>query len=277
MKGPIRACAWLDGRGAEAAAFYASAFPDGVAAGGSPPVTLAEVGGMRLDLLDGGPIFKPNPSISFFYHCETEAEIDDLWSRLSEGGSALMTLGEYPFAKKYGWVADRFGLNWQLMLGSAPQKAYPSLMFTGKNAGRAEEALRFYASVFEGSRTGRLSRYGPGQEHDAEDDLNYAELFIGGTWLSLMDSGYPHEFGFDEGLSLVVTCESQAEIDRYWSRLAEGGSEGQCGWLKDRFGLSWQVVPSVLEELMSDPERAPRVVDAFMKMRKFDIEALTRA
>lgn len=277
MRTPLRACIWLDGKGAEAAAFYASAFPDLISRGSAPPITSLEIGGMRLDLLDGGPAFKPNPSVSFFYHCETEAEIDGLWAQLSEGGSALMPLGSYPFAKKYGWVADRFGLNWQLMFGAGPQKAYPSLMFTGKNAGRAEEAMSFYASLFDDSRIGTLSRYGPGAEYDAAGSLNYAELYAGGTWLSVMDSGFPHGFDFDEGISLVISCDTQAEIDRLWERLGEGGSESRCGWLKDRFGLSWQIVPAALGELMSDPERAPRVMKALLGMGKLDVETLLRA
>lgn len=273
----MRACVWLDGKGREAASFYASAFPDMRPLGSAPPMTSLEIGGMRMDILDGGPAFKPNPSVSFFYRCETEGEIDGLWTRLSEGGSALMPLGSYPFARKYGWIADCFGVNWQLMLGTGPQKAYPSLMFTGENAGRAEEALGFYASLFEDSRFGTLSRYGPGAEYDAAENLNYAELYARGTWLSFMDSGFPHGFGFDEGISLVLSCDSQAEIDRFWARLGEGGSEGRCGWLKDRFGLSWQIIPEILGELMSDPDRFPRVMKAILGMDKLDIAALLRA
>jgi len=277
MSDPIAPCVWLDGRGAEAAAFYIAAFSDARLLGGSPPMTTLSVGGMRLSLLDGGPLFKPNPSISFFYRCGSEGEIDALWKALSEGGKPMMDLGAYPFAEKYGWITDRFGLNWQLMVGELPQKAYPSLMFTGDNCGRAEEALGLYASIFKDGKAGTLSRYGANAAPDAEGSLNYAELYAGGTWLSMMDSARPYDFSFDEGVSLYVTCEDQAEIDYYWQRLSEGGKEGNCGWLEDRYGVRWQIVPRVLGELLADPARAPRVVEAFMKMGKFEVEALLQA
>lgn len=279
MKDRLNPCLWFDGQAQAAADFYASAFPDAKKLGGNAMVATVEVGGLKLTLLDGGPQFKINPSISFFYHCASEAEIDSLWAKLAGGGSVLMGLDAYPFAKRYGWLADKYGVNWQLMLPESPpaQKAFPSLMFTGSLAGRAEEAIRFYASVFKDSSVGMLSRYGPGQAPDKEGTLNFGAFTLGGRSFSAMDSAHPHAFTFSEAVSLVVTCEDQAEIDYYWKRLGEGGSDGQCGWLKDKFGLSWQVVPKVLESLMSDPERSGRVVQAFLKMKKFDIAALMEA
>ncbi len=279
MRNQISPFVWLDNQAAEAARFYASTFPGARVLGGSPPVVSVQVGEMKLSLLDGGPQFKPNPSISFFYNCGSEAEIDALWKGLSEGGSALMPLDTYPFARRYGWLADRFGVNWQLILPLAPprQKVFPSLMFTQERCGRAEEALRFYTSVFKESSVGTLSRYGAGQAPDREGTLNYGEFSLAGQWFSLMDSAHDHTFTFSEGVSLCVTCEDQPEIDYFWSRLTEGGSEGQCGWLKDRFGVSWQVVPRILQELMADPARSKRVVEAFLAMKKFDIAALLKA
>jgi predicted 3-demethylubiquinone-9 3-methyltransferase (glyoxalase superfamily) len=270
---------WVDNQAGAAAEFYAVTFPGARLLGGSPLVVSVQVGELKLSLLNGGPQFKVNPSISFFYNCESEAEIDALWKALSPGGSVLMPLDAYPFARRYGWLADRFGVNWQLILPSAPprQKVFPSLMFTQDRCGRAEEALRFYTSVFKDSSIGTLSRYGAGQAPDREGTLNYGEFSLGGQWFSVMDSAHDHKFTFNEGVSLYVACENQEEIDYFWSRLTEGGSESECGWLKDRFGVSWQVVPRVLEELMADPARSKRVVEAFLKMTKFDIAALMRA
>ncbi len=279
MSNPINPCLWFDGQAKAAADFYAAAFPEAKLLGGSDLVVQVRVGNLKLSLLDGGPQFKVNPSISFFYNCESVAEIDARWKTLSDGGSALMPLDAYPFARRYGWVADRFGVNWQLILPSTPpnQKVFPSLMFTRDACGRAEEALRFYTSLFEDSSVGTLSRYGPGQAPDREGTLSYGAFRLGGQWFSVMDSAHPHQFSFTEGVSLVLTCENQREIDRFWSRLTEGGSESQCGWLKDRFGVSWQVVPRVLEALMADPARSKRVVAAFLPMKKLDIETLMRA
>ena len=279
MNSPISPFVWLDNQAGAAAEFYAATFPGARLLGGSPPVVSVQVGEMRLSLLNGGPQFKPNPSISFFHNCGSEAEIDALWKGLSEGGSALMPLDAYPFARRYGWLADKFGVNWQLILPSTPprQKVFPSLMFTQERCGRAEEALRFYTSVFKESSVGTLSRYGAGQEPDREGTLNYGEFSLGGQWFSVMDSAHDHTFTFSEGVSLSVTCQDQGEIDYFWSRLTEGGSESQCGWLKDRFGVSWQVVPRILEELMADPARSKKVIEAFLKMKKFDIAALLKA
>jgi predicted 3-demethylubiquinone-9 3-methyltransferase (glyoxalase superfamily) len=279
MAEPIVPCLWFDGNARDAADFYARVFTDARTLSDNGLTVELRVGDLDFLLLNGGPNFKINPSISFFYACRSAAEIDGLWSSLSEGGSALMELGEYPFARRYGWVADRYGVNWQLILrdGEPKQRVMPSLMFTGAACGRAEEAAKLYASVFEDAEIGNLSRYGPGMEHDREGKLNYGELRLGGRWLTVMDSGFPHEFAFSEGVSLIVNCEDQAEVDRFWSRLSEGGSEGRCGWLKDRFGLSWQVVPRILGKLMSDPARAGRVVDAFMKMGKLIIADLEKA
>jgi predicted 3-demethylubiquinone-9 3-methyltransferase (glyoxalase superfamily) len=276
---PAKTCLWFDGLAQAVAEFYATTFPGARKTGDSGLVATVEVGGLELMLLNGGPDFKPNPAISFFYNCDNEDGLDALWAALSAGGSVLMPLDHYPFAKKYGWVADKFGVNWQLILPDAPPKAraFPSLMFTGANAGRAEEAISFYSSLLPGSGTGTLSRYGPDQAPDREGSINYGEFSLQGQWFSAMDSAWPHGFTFTEGTSLVLTCDTQEEIDRLWTALAEGGEEGRCGWLKDSFGLSWQVVPSALETLMSDPERSQRVVAAFMKMGKLDIETLRRA
>jgi len=276
MNDPIVPCLWFDGKAQEAADFYVRVFPDAEKSADAGVTVSMRVADLDLTLLNGGPEFPINPSISFFYNCRSEAEIGKLWGALSEGGSILMELGEYPFARRYGWIADTYGVNWQLILhDEAPrQRAFPSLMFTRGLTGRAEEAIRFYASVFKDAEIGNLGRYGPGMEPDREGTLSYGELRLGSRWLTAMDSAQPHQFEFSEGVSLVVTCEDQAEVDYFWERLSEGGSEGQCGWLKDRYGVSWQVVPRILGELMSDPERAPRVVEAFMKMRKLDIATL---
>ena len=276
MSASVASCLWFDGKAQEAADFYVSVFPDAVKLADSGVTVSLRVADLELTLLNGGPEFSINPSISFFYTCESEAQVDELWAELSRGGKEMIALGSYPFARRYGWTSDRFGVNWQLIapLQAPRQRAYPALMFTRAQCGRAEEAMRFYASVFEDGQVGDISRYGAGMEPDLEGTVNYSQFRIGGRWLSAMDSAGPHDFAFSEGASLVVTCDGQDEIDRFWARLSEGGSEGPCGWLKDRFGLSWQVVPRILGELMSDPGRAPRVLAAIMKMGKLDIATL---
>lgn len=253
MRNRISPFVWLDNQAEEAAQFYAATFPDARLLGRSPPVVSVEVGGLEFLLFGGGLQSRINPSISFFYNCGSEPEIDTLWKGLSDGGSVLMPLEAYPFARRYGWIADRYGVNWQLILPSAPprQKAFPSLMFTQGRCGRAEEAVRFYTSVFKDSSVGTLSRYGAGQAPDREGTLNYGEFSLAGQWFSVMDSAYDHKFTFSVGVSLHAACETREDVDSLRSRLSEdgrlggsavpAGSEGRGDWLEDRFGVSWQV------------------------------------
>jgi predicted 3-demethylubiquinone-9 3-methyltransferase (glyoxalase superfamily) len=148
-------------------------------------------------------------------------------------------------------------------------------MFTGDLTGKAEEAMENYRTIFNNSSLVSLQRY-PAHQQDARLVM-YEQFRLEGQTFTAMDSGMMHGFGFTEAISLVVDCENQEEIDHYWGRLTEGGEEGNCGWLKDRYGVSWQVVPSVLGKLMTDPERAGRVTQAFMKMKKFNIQQLMDA
>lgn len=152
------------------------------------------------------------------------------------------------------------------------QKITPSLWFDTE----AEEAARFYASVFPNSRVVEVTRYGSAGPRPEGMVMTVSFDLDGQRFVAL--NGGP-EFAFNEAVSFQVSCETQADVDLYWSKLSEGGEEGPCGWLKDRFGLSWQIVPTVLPELLADPdrERSQRVMGAMLGMRKIEIEALERA
>lgn len=153
----------------------------------------------------------------------------------------------------------------------------PCLWFDGQG----EEAARFYASVFENSKLGKLSRYDEATAKAAGREAGSAltvEFELDGHPFLALNGG--PQFRFDEAISFVVHCEDQAEVDHYWNALtADGGEESMCGWLKDRFGVSWQIVPTVLAELMGgpDPEASGRVTRALMQMRKLDIAVLQAA
>jgi predicted 3-demethylubiquinone-9 3-methyltransferase (glyoxalase superfamily) len=149
-------------------------------------------------------------------------------------------------------------------------------MFTGEQNGRAKEAIKFYTSVFDNSSVSGIMEYTE-EDPDTTGNVKHAQFILDGHVFMAMESSLEHHFSFNEGISFVVECETQKEIDYFWNSLSVGGSEGQCGWLKDQFGVSWQIVPAVLKELMSDPGRSKRVMDAFMKMKKFDIEKLLQA
>jgi len=269
---------WFDGKAHEAADFYKSIFPDFTAISENPLAVNYRMGGRRFMHLNGGPGFPINSSISFFVNLEDEEEIQQVWNRLSEGGQVLMPLNTYPWSPKYGWCADRYGVNWQLMKNHASRTAVlPALMFCQENSGKAEEAIHFYTSLFPNSSIIELSRYEK-SEPDVEGNIKYAQFELNQLPFTAMDSSGPHAFTFSEGVSFIVTVDTQEEIDFYWNSLiGTKGSAGKCGWLKDAYGLSWQVVPSCLGKFMSNPATAPKATYAFLQMSKFDIAALEKA
>jgi predicted 3-demethylubiquinone-9 3-methyltransferase (glyoxalase superfamily) len=287
---------WLDDQAEQAAAFYLKAFGDGRVLAtshypqsrdnpsgrprGSVLTVDLELEGRRFTLLNGGPIFKPNPSVSFFAHVATPAAADRLYGALAEGGAPLMPIGAYPWSERYGWIADRFGVSWQVISGRRPPEGSaitPCLMFVGAQHGQAEEAMRFYTGVFPGSRIAEVARYAAGE--GPEGTVKHARFVLAGQDLVAMDGHGEHRFGFDEGVSLQVMCEDQAAVDRYWEALGAGGDHGPCGWLKDRFGLSWQVVPKQIAIWMGggDPAARDRAFQAVMGMGKLDVAAIERA
>ncbi len=193
-----------------------------------------------------------------------------------------MALSVYPWSKKYGWLSDKYGVSWQLNLPAEghdyKDRIAPFLMFTGNNAGKAEEAMNFYASVFPDGKVRSIHRYEKGQP-DVEGSVAHAEFELFGETLMTLDSSLPHKFNFNEGISLMVRCDSQEEIDQYWKALSAVPESEQCGWLKDKYGVSWQIVPSIMDKMMTsgDKEAMNRVVQAFLPMKKFDIKKLEEA
>jgi predicted 3-demethylubiquinone-9 3-methyltransferase (glyoxalase superfamily) len=285
---------WFDNQAEEAVNFYCSVFKNskkgsilrydeaGAKASGRPKgsvMTAAfQLQGQEFVALNGGPIFKINPSISFF---AIESEVVEWYDKLSAGGTVLMPLDKYPFSDKYAWVQDKYGVSWQLILsmGEIKQRIVPSMMFVGKVCGKAEEAINFYTSIFKNSKIGNIFRYGANQEPDKEGTIVFADFALDGEWFAAMDSAREHNFIFNEAVSFVMNCETQDEVDHYWNKLVEGGQESVCGWLKDKFGLSWQVVPRVLSKFLSDPDpqKSQRVMHAMLQMKKIDIPALQKA
>jgi len=276
MENNIYPCLWFDGNAKEAADFYCSIFNHSKIINDSSMVVRFEIEGKYIMGLNGGSMFKINPSISLFVTCQTNEEIETIWNKLIEGGRAMMPLDQYPWSKKYGWVVDKFGMSWQLMLGELPAgrpKITPCFLFVGQQYGKAQEAIKHYTSIFPNSEMQHLEIYSAGEPQPA-GNLKLGHFTLQNELFAAMDGFGDHEFQFNEAFSLVVECNTQEELDNYWNKLIEGGQESNCGWLKDKFGISWQIVPTILSELMSDAEKAPRVMKAFLKMKKFDIATL---
>jgi predicted 3-demethylubiquinone-9 3-methyltransferase (glyoxalase superfamily) len=282
---------WFDHNAKEAVDFYVSVFPDskivrtmnypdsaeeGLAdfqleLAGQVVTIEFELGGYGFAAINAGSEFKVNPSISFMVNFDPSRDkqarehLDELWGKLIDGGEALMPLDEYPYSKRYGWVKDRYGVTWQLILtdpeGEPRPFIIPALMFGDGVVNKAEEAMKFYLSVFKDAKQGAVARYPEDTGPAKKGSVMFADLTLEGQWFAIMDSGVEQDFTFNEAVSLAVMCKDQDEIDYYWEKLSSDPKAEVCGWCKDKYGLSWQVEPENVAELMKKP-------GAFAKMMK---------
>jgi predicted 3-demethylubiquinone-9 3-methyltransferase (glyoxalase superfamily) len=292
-------CLWFEKDADIVARYYAGIF-DGAkikntqtgmtGPGGGFSTAEIEIFGHEFFLLAAGTHFKPNPSISFFVNFDpsrddgAEERLNQLWEKMSPGGKVLMELGAYPFSRRYGWIEDKYGVSWQLILsnpdGEERPVIVPSFLFVGAVAGKAESAALFYQSVFRESKPGIVARYPKGSKTDPEGTIMYSDFRIENQWFAAMDSAHPgHSFSFSEGVSLMIQCEDQAEVDYYAGRLSVAPEAEICGWLKDQYGVSWQVAPRKLLELQNHPDKAKvaRMNQAMYQMKRLDLAALEKA
>ncbi len=289
---------WFDTQAKEAAEFYVSIFPNSKITNasvlhdtpsGDCDVMSFDLSGYSFMAISAGSVFKLIPSISFMLNFDPSKDkqasenLDMLWNKLADGGTALMPLQEYPFSKKYGWIQDKYGVTWQLMLtnpeGEERPFIMPAFLFSGEVGGKAKDAVDLYCKLFSDSKLGTRVFYGKGQEPNKEGYVMFSDFMLEGQWFCAMDSSLEHGFGFNEAISLLINCADQAEIDRYWNGLSAVPQAEQCGWLKDQFGVSWQISSVKLQEMMSagTEEQIKRVTQAFLKMKKFDLAELEKA
>lgn len=291
---------WFDKEAKEAAEFYVSAFGGDSklrsittlhdTPSGDVDTVIFNLLGQDFMAISAGPLFEPNPAISFFVNFDPASDekardnLDALWGKLSEGGQALMPLQKYPFSEYYGWIQDKYGVSWQLILtdpkGEPRPPLIPSLMFVTDTGKVAEEAMLFYLSVFKNTRSGQLARSPKATDTAHEGAVMFADFQLEDQWFAAMDAkASQHHFAFNEAISLMVYCQDQAEIDYYWEKLSAVPESEQCGWLKDKYGVSWQIVPVAMDEMMAKgtPEQIARVTKAFLKMKKFDLAELQKA
>lgn len=279
---------WYDDNAGEAARFYMGLFDNSRIVyttviedtpSGDAEFICFELAGQRFYAISAGPYFTHNPSVSLMVAGGTAAEVDKLYVALIEGGSVMMPLGEYPFSPRYGWVQDRFGLSWQLMQtdAPAPQKITPNLLFSNGVCGQAEDAMRFYTGIFADSGVDFISHYAPGEAQTDKARVNYGAFHLMGIPFSAMDHAAEGDFTFSEAFSLLVSCD-EAEADRLWDALSAVPEAEQCGWLKDKFGFSWQISPDWMDDVYinGSPEAARRVTQALLPMKKLDFAALEK-
>lgn len=274
---------WFDTQAVEAAEFYIQVFKNSKITSktiikdtpsGDCDIVSFEIFNYKFMAISAGPYFKINPSVSFTINCDSESEVEDLWEKISPEGKVLMPLDKYQFSPKYGWIQDKFGVSWQIIFfaqGKPKEKIIPHLMFTQEYAGKAEEAINFYCSVFKNSQVGEFFRY-KNQAPDKDGTVAHSFFTLENQKFGAMDSAQKHDFKFNEAISFMVNCKNQEEIDYYWNKLSHFPESEQCGWLKDKFGVSWQITP----ENMSELTKTPAQVQVMLKMKKIVIEDLEK-
>lgn len=283
---------WFDDNAEEAVKFYTTLFEDsemtleqaleGTPSGEDMAVYEFSLADMTFGAINGGPLFKFNPSISLSVNCDTKEETQHLWDQLINGGKALMPLQEYPFSELYGWVEDKYGLSWQVIYTDGfeyDQKVTPQLMFSGAVTGKAKEAISYYTDIFKDGVIGDVHEYGEGESNHPDAQISHANFSILDTELFIADNGNEIDYTFNEAVSLMVLCVTQAEIDYYWEKLTADPDAEECGWLKDKYGVSWQIVPANMNDLLNRGTAAQieAVTKEFLQMKKLDIEHLERA
>ncbi|MFA5763378.1 MAG: VOC family protein [archaeon] len=279
---------WFNKEAIEAAEFYTAVFPNSKIThksiikntpSGDCDIVGFRIMGFNLMSISAGPYFKINPSISFTINCKTKKEVDEFFEKLSGEGKVLMPLDKYQFSERYAWVTDKYGVSWQLILVNQKNtklpKIVPSLLFVRDKFGKAEEAMNFYLSVFKNSKKGNLIHYAKGQEPNVEGTVMIEEFMLENVWLIAMDGALEHNFTFNEAVSFMVNCKNQEEIDYYWEKLSTVTESEQCGWLKDKYGISWQIIPQNMGKLMS--KNPSKTTPAMLKMKKIIIDDLEKA
>lgn len=288
---------WFNNQAEEAVTFYTSLFKNSktgavthydeasAKVSGQPEGSVLTVGftlcGKEFAALNGGPQFTFTPAISFFVSCETETEIDTLWEKLSQDAKRILfEYGKQPFAEKYGWLDDKYGVSWQLMLRKEQkQNISPAFLFVGKHYGQAQEAMTFYTSVFPNSHINFMQQRKEDTNGEKKGTVEYASFTIAGEPFNAMEGNGNHKFDFSLATSFVINCETQEEVDTYWNKLSAVKEAEQCGWLQDKYGISWQVVPTMLDKMLTDKDKAKagRTMKAMLQMKKLDIAKLKAA
>lgn len=281
---------WFDDNAKEAVDFYTSLISDskvvnryvleGTPSGSVESFTF-ELAGQTFAAISGGPLFTFTPAVSLMILCRDEDEVDHLWNALIAEGEVLMPLDTYPFNTYYGWLKDRFGLTWQIALAEEEpfaEKVIPHLLFAHHQSGNAEEAVKHYTSVFPNSDIEESLFYPEGEADNKKAKLMFSGFRLNNQRFNAMDDPMEEEFTFNEAFSFMIMCRDQKEIDFYWNNLSADPQAEECGWLKDRFGLSWQILPDNMDDLLSTgtKEQIQRVTEAFLKMKKIDCSILEK-
>jgi len=278
---------WFDKEAEEAVNFYLEVFDNSKinsvvtlkdTPSGDSKIFTFEIKGFKIMAINAGPYFKMNPSISLNVvfnlakDKDAKEKLETAYKKLAKEGKVINQLDKYPFAELYAWVVDKYGFSWQLILVNYEMSRDINLymMFSGRNYGKAEAAINYYLNVFKKSKAGEIYYY-PEEE---PKKVIYGDFELENQLIMVSDDN--QDYNFNEAISLLVLCEDQAEIDYLWEKLSFDKTQEQCGWLKDKFGVSWQITPKVLRDMLENGtlEQIQRVFKKLMPMKKIIIQDL---
>lgn len=285
----FRSCLWFDGQALPAAEFYKKVFKNVeieqltsyAKAGqdihqqeeGTLMTVAFSIGKQKFLGLNGGPVFKFTPSFSNFVFCSSVAEAERIWSELSVNGKVRMELAEYPWSKKYGWTTDRFGVEWQIMYSEGRDEVLPAFLFVDRLFGQGQRAIDFYVKHFTQSSVDHIST------NDKNNSILFSQFTLGEQKFVLMEGEGAHGHSFNEAYSIIIECDTQDEIDLHWEGLSKGGMQSDCGWLKDSFGISWQIVPKQMSQWLKSATslQFESFMFSMLQMKKLDIAKLRQS
>lgn len=280
---------WFDREALEAAQIYTSLFPDSHmdwthdltdTPSGDAVLVQFQLANLTLAAISAGPYFKLNESTSLMVHFQNKDELDRIFETLSEAGRVLMPLGEYPFNSYYVWFEDQFGLSWQFFYSPENSRAVQleiCLLFSQEQVGQARSFLEKAQAVFPNSQIGTVNHYQENEKQEAKALINYGELLLNQQRLVVMDHGFGGENSFNEAFSLMVYTDSQEETQRLYQQLSHVPESEQCGWVKDEFGISWQIVPRPLMDAYQilSKEEMKAVHDPILTMKRLNYDEIT--
>ncbi len=272
MPSKITPCLWFENQALQAAEFYCKTFQNSFIIESTEASVKFSLNNRDFVAMNGRGHVQINDTTSFSVYCGSDQEIDRLYQALGDDGEVMMALGPYPWARKYAWVKDKFGVSWQLDVDpiNNPQNIVPSIMFVNEQAPNLKEAITFYHQIFPNPHL-LFEMPFPPQMHMPEGSLRFAQHKLDGYIFNFMSSHTKHENEINKGVSFIITCSDQDEIDKYWNALiTKGGKPQKFGWLQDRYGITWQILPENLAILMEDEVN----VHKLMEMTKIELEKL---
>lgn len=221
---------------------------------------------------------KFNNSISMTIWCNNLERTKYIWEQLSSTGKVLMNADKYDWSEYYGWCNDKYGLSWQIMYyPDSENMVIPSITMSGANCGKAAEFIENLKPIFKDISINHISKYGKNENGDNPEHIAHCEFTVNNQKYIIMDSSNMHDQNFNESISFLILCKGQDEVDFYWDKIiANGGEASQCAWCKDKFGISWQVVPEELNQATGNPDPviAKYALESMLQMSKIIINDL---